>query len=96
MSLLLSALIETGAAESVAGDEREFKRWQDWYGNSYGSSAPYECEITQSSRSINGVSTNRRVSTSTFTVPSGVTKIRVTCIGAGGGGGLARKGWRGW
>ena len=89
MSLLLSALIETGSSSGggVAGDDREFKKWQDWYGESYGSSAPYECEITQSSRSINGVSKNRRASTDTFTVPSGVTKVRVTCIGAGGGGG---------
>tara|TARA_X000001036_G_scaffold429672_1_gene461195 strand:+ start:2678 stop:4360 length:1683 start_codon:yes stop_codon:yes gene_type:complete len=88
MSLLLSALIETGASGGVGGDDdREFKRWQDWYGQSYGDSAPYECEITQSTRSINGVSKERRAQTSSFTVPSGVTKVRITCIGAGGGGG---------
>ena len=91
MSILLSALIDTGGgAAGGVSDSREFKRWQDFYGESQSASGiptSYVSEITQSQRSINGVATNRRVHTTTWTVPSGVTKIRVTCIGSGGGGG---------
>lgn len=87
MSLLLSALISTGSAGGSVDDGREFKHWQDWYGESYGGPSSYEITIPQSQRTVNGVAQNRRAQNTTWTVPSGVTKIRVTCVGAGGGGG---------
>ena len=86
MSILLSALIDSGGGAGGVSDGREFKRWQDFYGEHSGPNA-YHCEITQSQRTVNGVAVNRMVQTTTWTVPSGVSKIRVTAIGAGGGGG---------
>ena len=93
MSLLLSALIDTGAASggSSAPDTRTYKKWQDFYGEDMqsGVGTTQVTEITQSQRSIDGTAQNRRVGSSgvAWTVPSGVTKIRVTCLGGGGGGG---------
>ena len=93
MSLLLSALIDTDAASggSSAPDTRTYKKWQDFYGEDMQAShgAQMVTEITQSQRSIDGTAQNRRVGSSgvAWTVPSGVSKIRVTCLGGGGGGG---------
>ena len=93
MSLLLSALIDTGAASggSSATDTRTYKKWQDFYGEDMRATLgnQYATEITQSQRSIEGTATNRRVGSSgvAWTVPSGVSKIRITCLGGGGGGG---------
>ena len=93
MSLLLSALIDTGAASggSSAPDTRTYKKWQDFYGEDMRATLgnQYATEITQSQRSIEGTATNRRVGSSgvAWTVPSGVSKIRITCLGGGGGGG---------
>ena len=93
MSLLLSALIDTGAASggSSASDTRTYKKWQDFYGEDMRATLgnQYATEITQSQRSIEGTATNRRVGSSgvAWTVPSGVSKIRITCLGGGGGGG---------
>tara|TARA_E500000331_G_scaffold208386_1_gene199796 strand:+ start:13575 stop:15248 length:1674 start_codon:yes stop_codon:yes gene_type:complete len=86
MSILLSALIDSGGGVGGVSDGREFKRWQDFYGEHSGP-ASYHTEITQSQRTINGVAVNRMVQNTTWTVPSGVSKIRITAIGAGGGGG---------
>jgi len=86
MSILLSALIDSGGGAGGVSDGREFKRWQDFYGEHSGPNA-YHCEITQSQRTVNGVAVNRMVQNTTWTVPSGISKIRVTAIGAGGGGG---------
>ena len=90
MSILLSALISTGSGGTSATDGREFKKWQDFYGTQdVTSPSSYTSEVTQSQRSINGVAKDRMIGSSgtTWTVPSGVTKIRVTSIGSGGGGG---------
>ena len=90
MSILLSALISTGdGGGGAVSDGREFKRWQDFYGENDNVPTSYVAQIGQSTRSINGVSKDRRIGSggTTWTVPSGVTKIRVTSIGAGGGGG---------
>jgi len=92
MSLLLSALIDTGAASGgSAPDTRTYKKWQDFYGESMQTVVGTQLvtEIPQSQRSIDGTAQNRRVGSSgvAWTVPSGVSKIRVTCLGGGGGGG---------
>ena len=81
MAILLSTLMGVGASET-SDDAREFKNHQDWYGQ-FGGQSP-----TQSTRDP-GLGTgaqNRYITgTASFTVPSGVSKIRVTCIGGGGG-----------
>ena len=81
MPIQLSSLIPSGGSVE---DNREFKNWQDWVGNSNDGHS----NIGQATRVVLGQTVNRRPGGSaTFTVPSGVTKIRVTCIGGGGGGG---------
>lgn len=95
MSLLLSALIDTGATGGgSAPDTRTYKKWQDFYAADMATSGQMATQhattVTQSQRSIDGVATDRRVDTqsgTTWTVPSGVSKIRITVLGGGGGGG---------
>lgn len=87
MSILLSALL--GTTED-ADDLREFKNFQDWY--SYyvaGSDGTNQYTLPDSTRTANGQSVSRRIpssGTTTWTVPSGVNKVRISCVGAGGGG----------
>ena len=81
MPIQLSSLIPSGGSVE---DNREFKNWQDWVGDCNDSHS----NIGQATRVVLGQTVNRRPGGSaTFTVPSGVSKVRVTCIGAGGGGG---------
>ena len=85
MALLLSSFVGSGgaAATGVITDNREFKNWQDFVGNTQGSGI----SIPQAQRIVNGVAVDRQGQSHTFTVPDGVSKVRITCIGGGGGGG---------
>jgi len=83
MAILLSSLVATGG-ETEGLDAREFKNWQDFCGQISGHS---NCTIGQSTRVVNGSTVNRQQSSATFTVPSGVSKVRITMVGGGGGGG---------
>ena len=74
-------------------DNREFKNWQDFYGKTYNGDGTSHVNhsITQASRVVEegGAAIDRAVdSAQTWTVPSGVTKVRLTAIGGGGGGGF--------
>ena len=98
------------ATSSGAGDNREFKHWQDWYGgdsandntaSSYGvvttSNTRDPGEDVKVSDSAVGAQERRvqRSSSVTWTVPDGVEKVRITCIGGGGGGGSYNTSYRG-
>lgn len=88
MTISLKDLLSPGGENII--DQREFKNWQDFYhGQFNGNGSDHSNQsIPQSQRLVNGVLTNRMVtSVQTWTVPDGVTKIRVTCVGGGGGGG---------
>ncbi len=100
MSTLLSALIGSSGASS-GDDNREFKNHQDWYAYyAGGQSNSFNFPTPQSTRDAGnssggtgtGAQERRAVDNSTFqwTVPNGVSKIRVTCLGGGGGGGHYR------
>lgn len=88
MTISLKDLLSPGGANII--DQREFKNWQDFYHGQFNGdgSSHFNTSIPQSQREVNGVLTNRMVtSVQTWTVPAGVTKIRLTCVGGGGGGG---------
>lgn len=75
-------------------DNREFKHWQDFFFQTYNGdgTSTDNYTITQASRVVTdgGSAIDRGItSAATWTVPTGVTKIRLTCIGGGGGGGRA-------
>ncbi len=74
-------------------DNRDFKTWQDFFAQTYNGdgSGTDNNTITQDSRVVTegGSAINRAITgATTWTVPTGVTKIRITCIGGGGGGGI--------
>ena len=105
------AYVPSWGTAAAAGDNREFKHWQDFYG------ADSAIDATASTRgtlttdatrdpgsdvTVNGAAVGaqqRRISrtagTATWTVPDGVEKIRITCIGGGGGGGSYSTSYRG-
>ena len=98
------------ATSSGAGDNREFKHWQDWYGGDSANdntASTYGVVTTNSTRDpgedvkVNDTpvgAQQRRVQRSssvTWTVPDGVEKVRITCIGGGGGGGSYNSSYRG-
>lgn len=90
MSILLSTIVKGSDASAAPAftDNRDFKRWQDWYAGMHPSHPASEIgNVTQSSRTVEGVAKNRMKYTDTFTVPTGVSKVRITVIGGGGGGG---------
>lgn len=84
MAILLSTFIASGGG-SEGGDLREFKNWQDFCGQISGHT---NYMIGQATRVVDGSSVNRQVSNGTFTVPSGVSKVRISMVGGGGGGGV--------
>ena len=81
----LSSLVGFGAGGGSSEDNREFKNWTDFVGQI--SATGQSVTIGQRTRTVNGVTYNRQVSSGSFTVPSGVSKVRITCVGAGGAGG---------
>ena len=101
----------TAAAGSTgAGDNREFKHWQDWYGGDSANdntASSYGVVTTSNTRNpgddvkVSGSAVGaqeRRVQRSTsvtWTVPDGVEKVRITCIGGGGGAGSYNSSYRG-
>ena len=100
MTVLLSTLIGAGAGDEAV-DNREFKNYQDWYGYYAGGQGDgHNFATPQSTRDAGnadggtgtGAQNRRAVDNSTFTwtVPTGVSKVRITCLGGGGGGGHYR------
>lgn len=88
MTISLKELLSPGGENLI--DQREFKNWQDFYHGQFNGDTTNTIDYTlpQSTRVVNGVSTNRAItSQTTWTVPAGVTKVRLTCVGGGGGGG---------
>lgn len=87
MSILLSALLGTSGEVE---DLREFKNFQDWYSyDVQGSNGGIQYTMPASTRTVGDTTVQRRIpsnGTTTWTVPSGVSKVRITCVGAGGGG----------
>jgi len=57
-----------------------------------GTSITFNDSTTQSSAALPGVLAQLFTSSGTFTVPSGVTAVKVTCIGGGGGTGINSSG----
>tara|TARA_B100000427_G_scaffold98368_1_gene80893 strand:- start:3545 stop:5170 length:1626 start_codon:yes stop_codon:yes gene_type:complete len=101
MATLLSTLIGAGGASGSGTDNREYKNFQDWYGYyAGGQSNGYNFATPQSTRDPGntsggtgtGAQNRRAVDNSTFTweVPTGVSKVRITCLGGGGGAGHYR------
>lgn len=79
MAFTLSSL--GSGAEEETQDLREFNKYQVYAGlafNSYSQNVPNNMTLTGSS--------------TTFTVPTGVTKVRITTVGAGGAGGTRNGG----
>ena len=100
MTVLLSTLIGAGAGDEAV-DNREFKNYQDWYGYYAGGQGDgHNFATPQSTRDAGnadggtgtGAQNRRAVDNATFTwtVPTGVSKVRITCLGGGGGGGHYR------
>ncbi len=89
MSILLSTIVKGDSSAAPAfTDNRDFKRWQDWYSGVNPNHPIAEIgNVTDSSRMVEGVAKNRMKYTDTFTVPTGVSKVRITVIAGGGGGG---------
>jgi hypothetical protein len=85
-----------GSSGPQATDNREFKNFQDWYGEverngSYIPGSTRDCGNTSGGT---GTGPQQRISRQgnvvNWVVPNGVTKIRVTLLGGGGGGGSRR------
>ena len=93
MATLLSTLVGGTGSSGSDDDAREFKNfsvyagmWHSWPTSTMEFSSSYIDGYTNDS--LSGATESRFLTAAhTFTIPSGVTKVRITCIGAGGGGG---------
>ena len=93
MATLLSTLVGGSGSSGSDDDAREFKNfavyagmWHSWPQSAMDFSSSYIDGYTNDS--LSGAYESRFLTSShTLTIPSGVTKVRITCIGAGGGGG---------
>ena len=93
MATLLSTLVGGTGSSGSDEDAREFKNfaiyagmWHSWPQSQMEFNTSYIDGYANDS--LQGAYESRFLSSNhTLTIPSGVTKVRITCIGAGGGGG---------
>ena len=91
MAFLLSQQT-AGSGSTSGGDQRKYKNFSLFFGRPDLVATGFNTGYCQNYNNISGAtSSNWYNSATTWTVPSGVTEIRVTCVGAGGGGGSPQR-----